>query len=151
MSGDLSGVRALIDSGEAIGHREALKCSVEADREGMARLLAGEGMIDPSRVDPLEVIGTSHVYAELLLCGMSPECVTELERAAMSALFDCRCMLVATGMLAGVPGERVGIAASRIYDGAVSGADMLRRAVELLQRTGRGENESASRGESKCS
>lgn len=113
---------------------DMLRAAVSGDAPGVARMLAGENAVDPSRVECDEaLLGTCNVLPELLACGMPPPAAkTPLERGLSEALLDARSSLAAAGIMMQAADTRPDVYKLMlgVADTSPSGADLLCRAVK---------------------
>lgn len=140
--GDVPGARDMIRAGRTGGMPpdEMLSHAVRGDRPGVARMLAGEGAIDASRVSldaDADLLFACNVLPELLACGMRcPPGGGPLERALAAALADTRASLVAAGIMMNAADKKPDVYRHilSVAEQAPSGADLLFQAVSAWDR-----------------
>lgn len=141
-TGDVSRVLDLVRAGTGVGMQqaEAVRHLVGGDRPGVARVLAGEGVVDVGglRLDR-RTMDTTHAGKELLCCGAEPpEPETPAERALAAALRDARAGLAAASVMMRAADERPGLyrLMCSVAEMGPSGEELLLQCVRLGEQGG---------------
>lgn len=136
-TGDVGGVRR---HGRAADAALLLRHAVEADRPGVCRAMAADGLLDVCQVASMLPPGhadtlwaTRHAVVELLACGMPVPPGRDATAQLQRALTDVRAAHVAALLTARLDPER-----RRLVDGVAalcpSGPELLRQAEGVLRQ-----------------